>query len=272
MQSKEILTLEKGNFSLKATLECGQTFRYRRRDDGYEVMSRDKRCFIAERDEKIYLESSDAAYFYNYFDFDGDYETAEARLKEFPELTAAVSETGGIHILRQDLFETIISFIISANNNIPRISGIIERLCDRYGRKEEGYSCFPTPQELSLVTAEDYFALGAGYRDKYLHKTVKTLLESDMLSRLPALGYEDSVRELLKLSGVGRKVADCISLFALHHTCCYPVDVWILKTDGAEGDTVADVRNRGMARYGKYAGLAQQYRYYYARVNNGTNG
>ena len=172
----------------------------------------------------------------------------------------------GIRLLRQDFFETIISFIISANNNIPRIKGIIERLCTLAGDKKDGYYAFPTPQRLSLVSEKSLRDIGAGFRDKYIFRTTQIITSTDILKRIASSDTEQARKLLLTLPGVGPKVADCILLFGLRRFDCFPVDTWMMKrckTD--ELDTPQKVRDYYLNRYGEYAGPAQQYIFYGAR-------
>ena len=187
----------------------------------------------------------------------------------------------GIRILNQDLWETIISFIISANNNIPRIKGIIERLSAKYGKKIEWngkkYYTFPTPEELKEVSVEDYRKLGLGFRDIRLYETTKMILENKVdLQKLRENPDTKDVREqLLTLSGVGPKVADCILLFSdLKRFEVFPIDVWVRRVMNdlyikEEDETkVSKVKIEKIAneKFGSLAGLAQQYLFYWRRM------
>ena len=187
----------------------------------------------------------------------------------------------GIRILNQDLWETIISFIISANNNIPRIKGIIERLSAKYGKKIEWngkkYYTFPTPEELKEVSVEDYRKLGLGFRDIRLYETTKMILENKVdLQKLRENPDTKDVRDqLLTLSGVGPKVADCILLFSdLKRFEVFPIDVWVRRVMNdlyikEEDETkVSKVKIEKIAneKFGNLAGLAQQYLFYWRRM------
>jgi N-glycosylase/DNA lyase len=264
--TKDGIIVESEYFDASATILSGQCFRFYRTDSGYGLISGDKKCILTADNNITYIKTDYPDYFYNYFDLGTGYNGIVKLLRGDPTLSADVEVGKGIHMLRQQLFETIISFIISANNNIPRIKGIIERICSLYGEKKDGFYAFPTPTRLKDVTKADYFALGAGYRADYLPVTVKTLLDSDLLQTLPCMDYAESVKALMSLKGVGRKVADCICLFALFHTECYPVDTWIQKVDGLSPN---EARKRAAERYGVLAGYAQQYRYYAARLREG---
>ncbi len=246
----------------KAILTCGQIFRYRESNDGYEVYSGSHRCVT--RGNEIVCD--DASYFVNFFDLDVDYENYIKELSRFDELASALKNGSGIRILRQDLFEMIISFIISANNNIPRIKGIIERLCDFCGADMGAYRAFPTPSKLKDVSIEQFRSLGAGFRDVFLNKSVNILANTDFLDRLKVADTYEAQKMLLSLPGVGIKVADCIMLYGLRKWDSFPVDTWIFKVCGnKELNTPQKVREYYINRYGSLAGLAQQYIYYNSR-------
>ena len=186
----------------------------------------------------------------------------------------------GIRILNQDLWETIISFIISANNNIPRIKGIIERLSKAYGKeitfKGEKYYTFPTPEELKDVTEQEYRDLGLGFRDKRIYETTQMILNKKVdLRKMQNNPNTLEVREqLLTLSGIGPKVADCILLFStLKRFEVFPIDVWVrrvmndLYIGEPEEDKVSKKQIEELAtkKFGNLAGIAQQYLYYWRR-------
>lgn len=260
----ERIKVNRRNFDIAATLECGQVFRYRREGNGYFVCSLGRRAFLYYDGDDVAIESDDAEYFANYFDLAADYGAIEKTLSAFPELRSAVEYGKGIRILRQDLFEATMSFIVSANNNIARIKGIIERLCDRYGTDKGGYRAFPTPTELARATVDELKEIGLGYRAEYIYESCRDFARVE-----EELRHADAPRAheiLLTMKGVGPKVADCIVLFGLHLTRSYPVDTWIFKASSTpQLDTPAKVRDYYLDRYGEYAGFAQQYIFYEAR-------
>lgn len=256
------------NFDARATVECGQVFRFENNGGIYEIVSSDKKCLLETKGEYTYLYTEYGEYFHNYFDLDRDYGQIVDALSGFPELSEAVKIGKGIRILNQDLFETIISFIISANNNIPRIKKIIERLCRLCGRKIGDYYAFPDLCAAAKLSFEDWQTIGAGFRDKYLFETVRILKNTSFLEKLSRADTDEATELLLTLPGVGPKVADCILLFGLHRTDSYPVDTWIFKscrTD--ELNTTKAVHKYYRERYGELAGYAQQYVFYAAREN-----
>ena len=187
----------------------------------------------------------------------------------------------GIRILNQDLWEMIISYIISANNNIPRIKGIIEKISKQYGTKitfnGKDYYLFPTAIQLKDVTVEDFRALGTGFRDVRLYETTKLVLNQTInLENLKSLDTEEAKKELLKLSGVGPKVADCILLFStLKRFDIFPIDVWVrrvmndlyIHADEEQKVSKKLIGEIAYKKFGNYEGIAQQYLYYWKREN-----
>ena len=186
----------------------------------------------------------------------------------------------GIRILNQDLWETIISFIISANNNIPRIKGIIERISKAYGKeikyKEKSYYTFPTAEGLKDVTVEEFRKLGLGFRDIRLYETTHMILENKVnLEELQKNPNTQEVREkLLSLSGVGPKVADCILLFStLKRFEVFPIDVWVrrvmndlyIKENDETKVSKKKIEDLANEKFGNLAGIAQQYLFYWRR-------
>ena len=185
----------------------------------------------------------------------------------------------GIRILNQDLWETIISFIISANNNIPRIQKIIQRLSENFGKEiifeNEKYYTFPTPEELKDVNVEKYRELGLGFRDIRVYETTKMILNKEVdLKKLFNEETETVREELLKLSGVGPKVADCILLFStLKRFEVFPIDVWVrrvmndlyIKNEDEKKVSKKQILEIAEKKYGNLAGIAQQYLFYWRR-------
>lgn len=255
-------------FSAEDTLTCGQVFRYSKKDEGvFEVISKDKRCLLRQESGMTVLECNDedVDYFENYFDLNRNYEDIVGALSKYPELSDCVEYGKGIRILRQDFEETVFSFIISANNNIKRIQSIIEKLCSACGKDMGGYYSFPTAVQLQSLSVEQLRNFGLGYRAEYIYETsrafpsVKHIFEE-------CTDSETILQNLLKLKGVGPKVANCIMLFGLSVTSSYPVDTWIFKSNRTEElNTPQKVQQYYQQRYGEFAGFAQQYIFHYAR-------
>lgn len=256
-----------GLFDIEKTLECGQVFRFfKNSQQNYDVISTDKHCNIYRKEDQVIIKTDFVEYFYKYFDLFTDYDIINKGLKSFSELNGKIESGRGIRILNQDLFETIISFIISANNNIPRIKGIIEKICLNYGQKLDFRYAFPTLEQFSNITEQEFRSYGAGFRAPYLYQTAQVLKDKSFLLDLKSANDNDALKKLLTLKGVGPKVANCIMFFALNRTNSYPVDTWIFKANRTEElDTVQKVSEYYSKRYGNLAGYAQQYIFYSAR-------
>ena len=216
-----------------------------------------------------------------YFDLHRDYTKIQESLSKIDEpLKISIQYGKGIRLLNQDLWETIISFIISANNNIPRIKGIIERLSKQYGKQikwnSQTYYTFPTPEELSKASVADLRTLGLGFRDQRVYETTKIILNKQVdLEKLKQETSTKKVREiLLTLPGVGPKVADCIMLFStLKCLDVFPVDVWVrrvmnelyFKLPEENKLKREQIEKLAYEKYGDLAGIAQQYLFYWKR-------
>ena len=215
-----------------------------------------------------------------YFDLNTNYSIYKEKLSKVDEFLKESIEFGsGIRILKQDLWECIISFIISANNNIPRIKKIIERLSKEYGTlvtyKGEEFYLFPTPEQLSKASVEDLRSLGLGFRDKRIYNTTKLVLEKvidlDEIAKMP--DTESMRNELLKLDGVGPKVADCILLFALKRVDVFPIDVWVrrvmndlyIHNEDEEKVNKKQLQKLAEDKFLGLSGIAQQYLFYWKR-------
>lgn len=287
MKEQKYIIESPNSFELKDIFDCGQCFRWNKEnDDSYTGIWKNNVVNVKkENDNIIFTGVSDAENFEEeinkYFDMDRDYEEIKEKLSKIDENMKTSIEYGkGIRILNQELWETIISFIISANNNIPRIKGIIERLSKNYGKKiewnEKEYYTFPTPEELKNVTVEEYRSLGLGFRDIRLYETTKMILDKEIdLEKLQNNPNTIEVREkLLSLSGVGPKVADCILLFStLKRFEVFPIDVWVrrvmndlyIKNEDENKVSKKQIENLAKEKFGDLAGLAQQYLFYWRR-------
>ena len=267
----KILIEDTSEFSPKHILECGQVFRYLNSSSGYKIFSKKSFCSLIYNNGYVTIDSTDTDYFVRYFDLERDYGDIKRRLSGYPLMTEAIGYGSGVRILNQDPREMIISFIISANNNIPRIKGIIERLCRARGeRLSEGGYAFPDTEALKGLGRDFYAGLGAGYRADYLVKTVDAL-NGDFDTEIGGLPLKEARKRLMSLSGVGRKVADCILLFGYHRSDVFPVDTWIEKIysriSGETDRSAVYIADKMSEYYGDLAGYAQQYLYYYAREN-----
>ncbi len=257
-------TFECKNFDPRQILFCGQAFRWREQDGVFSGIVGDKYLTLRADGEKITLdcESDDIPFWRNYFDLDTDYGALIGRFSQDRYLKEACAEKSGIRILRQQPFETLISFIISQNNNIKRITGIIERLCESFGEKREFGYLFPTEKQLYGITDEDLAPLRSGFRAKYIADAMQKLESGEVsLSAIADMDYEQGRQELKKIKGVGDKVADCVLLFGYYKTEAFPRDVWIKRV-------VAQLYPDGLPECIKGAeGIAQQYLFDYARTH-----
>ena len=268
------------SFELKDIFECGQCFRWNKdADDSYTGIF-NKRILNVRKDTNgniVFTGNATENEIENYFDLKRDYTKIKNDLSLIDDyLKQSIEYGSGIRILNQDLFETIISFIISANNNIPRIKGCIESLCrnlgeyaGKYGGKE--WYSFPSPQVLAEASEEDLAPCRLGYRAKYLLAAGRQVTEAGegALEKLASdeLTADETIEELRRYTGVGPKVASCIALFAMGRMESFPIDVWVKRVMNQlygipEGDTGA-MRRYAAEHFGQYGGIAQQYLFYY---------
>ena len=263
-QNSNLIYTELTDFDLLQTLECGQFFRYSESNGIFTVFYKNKcRSMSFNGNTLTVYNCDDDKEITDFFDLARDYGKIKedyAKLGDVHILEAS-KYGGGIRILKQDTFEALISFIISQNNNIPRIKGIIERLCEQFGVKIDGGYAFPTPKDLKGVTVDDLAPLRAGFRAKYIVDAVEKVLCGEVnLDKIKDLPYDDAKSELMQIKGVGEKVANCVLLFGGGHLSSFPIDVWIKKTIT---HFYGDDFNPEM--FGNTAGIAQQYLFYYAR-------
>jgi len=286
MKEQEYIINNCTTFELKDIFECGQCFRWNKQDDdSYIGVVGNNVIKVLKQGNKVIFKSVGKDNLEKlvtyYFDLERDYEAIKKKLSKIDENMKKSIEYGkGIRILNQDLWETIISFIISANNNIPRIKGIIERISKAYGKEiifeNSSYYTFPTMDELSKANVEDLRKLGLGFRDVRVYETTKIIKEKTIdLDYLAKEKDFNKVRNtLLTLPGVGPKVADCILLFSsLKRWEAFPIDVWVrrvmneLYIGNKEEAKVKKEQIEKIAyeKFGSLAGIAQQYLFYWKR-------
>lgn len=263
----------KEDFNPKHILECGQIFRFKREEDGsYIVNSLDKQAKIVETEGGFNITTKNPNYFVEFFDLNTDYSQIKKEIVEkLPFMKGVIEKSPGLRILKQDFFEMVVSFIISANNNIKRIKLIIDRICSAIGKWEREYSAFPTKEEFFKLDVNFFKEIGAGYRAGYLAnlKDSKNLLDKEVLSVMSTITLREN---LLKIKGVGPKVADCILLFAFNRLDVFPVDVWMERVYYEFFDKEKRTRPQISAyltnAYGNLSGYIQQYLFYYKTVKN----
>lgn len=267
MQNKIVISKKEINFV--QTLECGQIFSYKKHSDFFEIFSADKYAKVVEKSDCFEVLCDDKKYWENFFDLQTDYEEIKSQLQKFDILEKPIEYGNGIRILRQDVFEIIISFVVSANNNIKRITKTLFELRKRFGKNMGSYFAFPTLSELEKITETDLIEIGTGYRAKQIIKLLGQL-KSINLEDMKKLETLELRNRLIELSGIGPKVADCILLFGFSRTDVFPVDTWIEKV---YNDFFLSLKNRIEIRknlvkkFGNLSGYAQQYLFYYKREN-----
>lgn len=270
-------------FDPRDIFTCGQAFRWHEEGDGsftfvtHGIVANAKKVgdeiILKGVDEKSFEEI-----FYDYFDLSRDYKVVMEELAQDEVMKDATDYGRGIRILNQDKFETIISFIISANNQIPRIQKAIEKISEMYGDylgedKNRKYYAFPSPEQLSLAKPEDLREFArVGFRDKRIVEASKLIASGQVdIEKISEMDLEDARKELQSLPGVGPKVADCILLFAFDRKESFPVDVWIKRVMEElylkEVTPKSKIASRGREVFGKNAGFANQYLFYYGREN-----
>ena len=283
-KNNDIIIMGQTDFDLTHIFECGQCFRFDKDETGaYIGTAYGKTVKISKQDEAVTLHQTSMADFndiwHSFLDLDRDYSQIKYELTKNgdPVMRAAVNCGSGIRILRQDLWETIISFIISASNNIPRIKKIISLLCTNFGDEHEYmgniYHSFPSPEKIASLDISDLSVIRAGFRDKYILSCARDIVSGKIdLERIKNSLTPDAKSLLMNVSGIGNKVSDCILLFGLNRFNSFPVDVWIKRVMefcyfSSEEQSIRTISDFAAERFGDLGGIAQQYLFFYAREN-----
>ena len=271
MRKEDIFKIQINNMDLEKISKSGQCFRMNAimgEEGAYSLIAFGKYLEMRKAKDGYIFTCSEKEWndlWKEYFDCGTDYEKIYSLVdKEDDYMQSAVSFGKGIRILRQELFETTISFIISQQNNIPRIKKCVETICSRFGEEkynlyEEKYYAFPTPERLADASEEELRSCNLGYRSRYIRKSARMIADGEVdLEALIHMDYENAKKELMKLCGVGIKVAECICLFALHHVDAFPIDTHIQSV-------LVNNYPKGFPfdKYKGYAGILQQYAFYY---------
>ncbi|MDL2224748.1 DNA-3-methyladenine glycosylase 2 family protein [Eubacteriales bacterium OttesenSCG-928-M02] len=267
-----ILTIQKECLDLSHTFSSGQAFRFYPTDRGYRGIANGRVLEItalAEGEFQLYpVDGELSTGFWKWFlDLDTDY-SAIHRLLSFDEpVREGIAYAPGMRLLNQDPFETTISFILSANNNIRRIQHIIEHLCKAVGKPIEGGYAFPTPQAIAALSEMELRSLGMGYRARYVQKTAQMVADGFDLPTLAHMEYPAAKAAIQSLPGVGPKVADCILLFSLGHRCAFPQDTWVKKCMEKYYGLLPgqNVESFVEQRFGHLAGYANHYLFHHIR-------
>lgn len=257
------------DLDLAQTLDCGQAFRWKEQADGSFIgVAHGKLVTFRQNNNTLTIDGADENDFNSiwkkYLDLELDYGSIKLELSSLhPTLCEAARFAPGIRILNQEPWEALCSFIISQNNNIPRIKGIVERLCQSFGEQLSGdFYTFPSAEKIASLTPEDLSPIRAGFRARYIIDGAKKVASGEIdLEAIRNMEIDEARHELMKITGVGIKVADCTLLYGLHRLDCFPLDVWmkramsILFPEMKPGD------------FGKYGGIAQQYIFHYSRMH-----
>ncbi len=262
--------LKNPGINLERTFDCGQAFRWRPSDGGFVGVADNKPLFIRQEGEHILLgcPEGELPFWQSYFALERDYAAIWELFERDEKLSLCREHAYGIRVLRQPPFETLITFIISANNHVPRIRSIVERLSARFGEPlGDGIYAFPPPEALARAEESDVLAMGAGYRAPYIIKAAQIIANGFDLNALRNMPEPDARRALVALPGVGPKVAQCVMLFGLGFYQAFPVDVWMKRVLEwlYPGMPEKDAAAACLGRFGACAGIAQQFLFHYAR-------
>ena len=252
-------------FDLDKTLDCGQCFRWNKVGDSWSGVVNGKSVIARFSNDTLKIESDlcDLRFWENYFDLRTDYVTIINDLSKIDNiLERSIDKNVGIHILNQDPWEVLCSFIISQNNNIKRIKGIIDRLCKNFGDCLNGVYSFPNAQRVSLLNLDDLSVIRAGFRSKYILEASKFVCSKEFdFDEIYKLDTISSMKILQRIKGIGPKVSSCILLFGFHKLDSFPIDTWMKKVMSKF------YKGKSPDYFGKYAGIAQQYLFMWSRNN-----
>lgn len=265
-------------FKLNDTVTCGQIFRFfKQEDESFDIILKDRVINVYMKDDCLYVSSNDEnnleRIVKDYFDLDNDYALMNNYLrKSDKKIIPAVDFSDGLMMIKQDPFETIIEYIISANNGVPQISNALNNIALRYGKKilfnNKEYYLFPTYKDLKDISVNDLRECKVGFRDKYLKAMIDKLNNNEInLDEFYNLDTKEALDKLMENMGIGPKVASCILLFAYQKYDVFPIDTWVKKIMKKEYNIVGENNIRKFAKevYGKYSAIAIQYLFNYSR-------
>jgi len=278
------------DFDLEHIFDCGQCFRWERQPDGsYTGIAEGKPptniAFYPNEGQKyegkLVIDNAGEAdfdeFWCDYLDLARDYSDIKFKLSKNDHVMVKAIEFGqGIRILKQDKWETLISFLISQNNNIGRIKGCINSLCNNFGEfageyRGERYFKIPTADVLAGLTESDLAVCRLGYRANYLIKTAQAVKENnyELLMGMDNASVSEAFKYLTSLYGVGPKVANCIMLFSMNKYESFPIDVWVKqamsKLYGMDKENMKEMERYAEKNFKELGGFAQQYLFYYMR-------
>lgn len=272
------MKLDIKNFDLKNTVTCGQIFRYEEEIDGsYTIILSDRVINIKQKNNILYIDSNNMNNIKNvvidYFDLDRDYEKINNKIISYSEeFIDIINLSTGFKMIHQSPFETIIEYIISANNSVPSIRNSLNLIANKYGKKVEfknkEYYLFPNSSDLKDVTVEEFRTFKVGFRDKYLYNIVQKINNKEIdLNLINSMNTTDSLELLMNNTGIGPKVASCILLFAYQKFDVFPIDTWVkkymLENYNIKGEK--NIRDYILNTYHEYSGIVIQYIFNYNR-------
>ena len=266
VRENDIILKDFDCLDLRNTLLCGQAFRWKETEEGiFTGTVKENTLVVEQKDKEIIFRNTDESTFLRlwvpYFDLERDYKAITDDFRSDKYISSALDEFYGIRILHQEPWEALCSFIISQNNNIPRICGIIDRLCENFGTQtKSGEYSFPDAKIMSLLTEADLSVLRAGFRNKYLIDAAQKVASGEIsLEEIYEMPIEDARNELMKIKGVGPKVAECTLLYGFGRLDAFPIDVWVKRI-------MAEMYSDGLPSCTKnYEGIAQQYLFHWRR-------
>ena len=283
-KNEDLLIKNVKDFNIEHILECGQCFNFERLADmEYIIVAYGKMLHIKQDEDDVILYNTSAEDYENiwkyYFDMNIDYGAIKTYLKENDEkIVDAIEDKWGIRIINQEFPETLLSFIISQNKQIPHIKQIVRAISERFGNELGEYNgrkyySFPTLDELNEATEEDFRALKTGFRAPYLMDAIANMKSGLNAETFAELDYDAAVKEMLKIKGVGEKVANCVALFSLGYRNAFPVDVWVKRvmeeTYFGQDTSKEEIMKFAKSKFGEYGGYAQQYHFYHMRDMKG---
>lgn len=267
----------KNDFDIDSTITCGQIFRYTKENNNYTIILKDRVISLTVDNQNINIESNNEdnleEVINDYFDLKRDYKKIEDDIiKMDKNIKQAILESHGLHMIHQDPFETIISYVISQNNRVPSITNSLNLIAQRYGKKivfkDKEYYLFPSYQDLKALKEEEYRECKVGFRDKYLLGIVESINNKTLdLDKIYDMTSDEALNYLMSFKGIGNKVASCILLFAYQKFDVYPIDTWVKKfmKDDYNIEGLKEIKEFTVKTYKEYSGLAIQYMFNYKR-------
>lgn len=283
-KDNNIIIEEVQDFVLSQILECGQCFHFDKTDhEEYDILAFDRVLHIKQVDNSLILYATNLEDYENiwrvYFDMENDYGNIKNQIAEADSLLLpAINDKQGIRLLNQDFFETLISFIISQNKQIPQIKQCVKNISHKFGKEIIGYNggifySFPDVETLNSVSEEELRECKVGFRAPYIKSACKAVYDGTVTKeKLDRLSMEDARELLMTIKGVGEKVANCVLLFGLGRREAFPVDVWMKRIMeqmyfGGKDTKKCDIETFANHKFGAFSGYAQQYLFDYARTN-----